>query len=214
MRAVLGVDVQPTFCEEGGLAVVGGNAVAAAAGKFLADNIDEYDAVATSQDWHIDPGEHWAREGETPDFNVSWPIHGAAGTEEAELHPDFVAAFADEDGHAPIDFRVYKGMGTAAYSAFEGIVGDAPTDVDATGPGLAEVLGDAGVTTIDVFGIATDHCVLRSVLDALDAGFDVRVITDLCVGVDAAASAAALEEMVAAGAALVTTDTAFAGVGR
>ena len=55
---------------------------------------------------------------------------------------------------------------------------------------------------IDVVGIATDYCVRASALDAIDGGWRVRVITDLVAGVALASSAAALEELEAAGAEL------------
>ena len=54
-------------------------------------------------------------------------------------------------------------------------------------------------------GIATDHCVRATVLDALDAGYEVTVLTDLVAGVDEAAAQAALHEMEAAGAVLATS---------
>ena len=84
--ALLIVDVQPTFCEEGSLPVDGGNFIA----KRIADLIGgshEYDMVVTTQDWHIDPGAHFD---DQPDFANTWPRHGVAGTPEAELHPSLI----------------------------------------------------------------------------------------------------------------------------
>ena len=83
-RALLVVDVQPTFCEGGALPVAGGNDVAEAIARYAAARRDRYDLVVTTQDWHIDPGEHFS---EHPDFVDTWPPHGVAGTTEAELHP-------------------------------------------------------------------------------------------------------------------------------
>src|SRR5690606_26846937 len=82
-RALLGVDLTPTFCEGGGLPVDGGNDTAARVASFLDDHGGDYDLVVFSEDWHIDPGEHWATEGTDPDFATTWPKHGPAGTDEA-----------------------------------------------------------------------------------------------------------------------------------
>ena len=59
-RALLIVDVQPTFCEGGALAVAGGNAVAERIADFVTEYQDEYDLIVTTQDWHIDPGSHFS----------------------------------------------------------------------------------------------------------------------------------------------------------
>ena len=79
-RALVIVDVQPTFCEGGSLAVEGGNQVAADIAALI--NSDHgYALVATTQDWHIEPGDHFSEE---PDFIDSWPPHGIAHTPDAE----------------------------------------------------------------------------------------------------------------------------------
>src|SRR5690554_6070828 len=188
-RALLVVDVQPTFCEGGALGVEGGNAVAEAIARFVAEHRGDYDLVVTTQDWHIDPGAHFS---ETPDFVDSWPPHGVAGTAEAELHP----ALADL---AP-DASVKKGAYEAAYSGFEG--------VDPEGRSLAEILTRAAVTEVDVVGIAESHCVKATAIYAISLGLSVRVFTDLTVPVSPELGEAAREEMVAHGARL---EPAFAG---
>lgn len=202
-RALLVVDVTPTFCEGGGLPVEGGHAVAEAVAAHIAALGDRYRSIVASEDWHIDPGEHWAPEGRDPDFRTSWPRHGVAGTDEARVHPAVRAAL----DASPVKHRlVRKGMHAAAYSAFEGVVVDDPSVLDPTGPGLAEWLRQEGIEALDVVGIATDHCVLASARDALSAGFEVTVLEDLCAGVAPDTSAAALESLAAAGATVTTAD--------
>lgn len=185
-RALLVVDVQPTFCEGGALAVAGGNDVAHAIAQFAAEHRADYDLVVTTQDWHVDPGEHFST---TPDFVDTWPPHGVAGTAEAELHP----ALADL---AP-DASVRKGAYAAAYSGFEG--------VDAQGTPLAEILAASGITAVDVVGIAESHCVRATALDAHGLGLRTRVLTDLTVPVTPALGAAAREELRAAGVELAAS---------
>jgi nicotinamidase-related amidase len=47
------------------------------------------------------------------------------------------------------------------------------------GPDLAAVVGDGPLT---VAGVATDCCVISTVLPAADAGMAVRLVTDACAG--------------------------------
>ncbi|MCY4663489.1 MAG: isochorismatase family protein, partial [Acidimicrobiaceae bacterium] len=56
-----------------------------------------------------------------------------------------------------------------------------------------------GVEAVDVVGIATDHCVRATALDAAAAGFATSVLVAHCAGVAPDTSATALEEMAAAG---------------
>ncbi|MCM3662211.1 isochorismatase family protein [Georgenia satyanarayanai] len=160
-RALLVVDVQPTFCEGGALPVAGGTAVAQAVAAYAAAYRDRYALVVTTQDWHIDPGRHFATPPEEPDYVDTWPPHGVAGTAEAELHP----ALADL---AP-DASVKKGQYAAAYSGFEGTDGEGRT--------LAQLLD--GVDAVDVVGLAESHCVKETALDAVRAGMSARVLSDL-----------------------------------
>lgn len=182
-RALIVVDVQPTFCEGGSLSVEGGNAVAERIAAFARTHRGAYDLVATTQDWHIDPGSHFS---DTPDFVDTWPPHGVAGTPEAELHP----ALAGLDA----DVAVKKGMYAAAYSGFEGTTADGST--------LQRALEAAGVTDVDVVGLAESHCVAQTALDAQEAGFTTRVLTDLTEPVSEELGAAARVRMTQAGVVL------------
>lgn len=182
-RALIVVDVQPTFCEGGSLPVEGGNAVAERIADFARTHRGAYDLVTTTQDWHIDPGSHFS---DTPDFVDTWPPHGVAGTPEAELHP----ALVDLDA----DVAVKKGMYAAAYSGFEGTTADGST--------LQRALEAAGVTDVDVVGLAESHCVAETALDAQEAGFTTRVLTDLTEPVSEELGAAARVRMSQAGVTL------------
>jgi len=183
-RALIIVDVQPTFCEGGALAVSGGNAVAERVAAYAAAHRGDYALVVTTQDWHIDPGEHFS---ETPDFVDTWPPHGVAGTAEAELHPALTAL-------AP-DVSVKKGQYAAAYSGFEG--------VDETGTGLDAILRARGIEALDVVGLAESHCVKDTALDGVRGGYRVRVLTDLTAPVSPEQGEAARAAMAEAGVELV-----------
>ncbi len=192
-RALIVVDVQNDFCEGGSLAVTGGADVAAAITELIGNATAGYRHVVATRDHHIDPGPHFARPPAEPDYEGSWPPHCVAGTEGVGFHPNFAPAVASGAVAAVFD----KGAYDAAYSGFEG--------ADENGTGLADWLRERGVTEVDVVGIATDHCVRATALDAARAGLRTRVLLDLTAGVAPHTTARALEELRAAGVALTGT---------
>ena len=174
------VDVQNDFCEGGSLAVQGGAATAAAISRHVAAEAEAYAHVVASRDYHLDPGDHFSDE---PDFSASWPAHCVADTAGAQFHQDFDTS--------QVQAVFSKGANSAAYSVFEGI--------DEAGTPLVVWLRERGVAELDVVGIATDHCVRATALDAARHGFTTRVLLSLTAGVHPATTAAALDEMRAAG---------------
>lgn len=175
--ALLVVDVQNDFCEGGSLAVAGGAQVAR---RIHDDLLETYPVIAATRDWHIDPGAHFST---TPDYVDSWPVHCRARTGGAEFHPNL---------RLPVRVPVFsKGAYSAAYSGFEGH--------DTDGASLAEWLAAHTISSVDIVGIATDHCVRATALDAVAAGLAVRVLADYTAGVAEESTRAALAEFTAAG---------------
>ena len=133
-----------------------------------------------SRDWH--PPNHCSfREQGGP-----WPGHCIAGTAGAQFAPGL---------RLPPTVRIVDKATTAetdAYSAFGGTA-------------LAGTLRAAGVKRLVIGGLATDYCVLSTVLDALREGFEVFVLEDAIRAVDAhpGDGEKALREMCDAGARLV-----------
>ncbi|WP_293785356.1 isochorismatase family protein [uncultured Aeromicrobium sp.] len=163
-KALIVVDVQNDFCEGGSLAVPGGAKVAADVHELIERSRDEYAAVVATRDHHIDPGGHFS---ENPDYIDSWPPHCVAGTPGAQLH-------------APLTTRLFdavfdKGEYAAAYSGFEGVT--------STGTSLGTYLQAHGIDAVDIVGIATDHCVRATALDAASAGLAVTVLRDYVAAV-------------------------------
>lgn len=186
MRGLLIVDVQVDFCEGGALGVAGGTAVAEGITRFLAEHSGDYAVIIASRDWHdadSDNGGHFALEGE-PNFVDTWPIHCVADTPGADYHAALDTQF--------ITHHVKKGQGIPAYSMFEGSTDDGQT--------VADIVGSTGVTSVDVVGIATDHCVLASATDALGVGLDVTIDTTLIAAVSDEAGSQALAQLQSAGA--------------
>jgi len=178
-RALVVVDGQNDFCEGGGLAVAGGAAVAEAISAHVRAHASEYAHVVATRDHHVDPGGHFS---EQPDYLETWPAHCVAGTDGVELHPRLE--------REPIEAVFDKGHHSAAYSGFEATSDGVP---------LADWLRRHGVDAVDVVGIATDHCVRATALDAVGEGFATRVLLPLTAGVSQATTDAALEQLRAAG---------------
>ncbi|HYQ74171.1 isochorismatase family protein [Cellulomonas sp.] len=220
-RALIVVDVQNDFCEGGALAVAGGAAVAEQVTAFLSRAADAYDVVVATADWHEplphDNAGHFAV-GADPDYVATWPEHCVRDTAGAAYHPAL---------RLPADaVHVRKGQGRQDYSGFEGVLtpgagspaGGAATGsatesaaeagalADAAPAGLADALRARAVDGVDVVGLATDHCVTATALDALAAGFDVRVLTDLTAGVGVRTTIDALTRLAARGVTLTTSD--------
>lgn len=191
-RALLIVDVQNDFTENGALAVAGGDAVASGVSRFLAAHAADYAVVIASRDWHDADGDNGGHFAEEPDFVDSWPVHCVAGTPGAEYDSNLQTE--------AVTHHIRKGQGRPAYSMFEGETEDGST--------VAKILSCAGVLSVDVVGIATDHCVRASALDAIEHGLHVRILTDLVAGVGEESSEAALAELAHAGAQLTSSGTA------
>ena len=188
-RALIVVDVQNDFVEGGSLAVTGGRDVATRISEHLAAHAADYVVIAASRDWHHAPVDgdtnsgHFAAPGEEPDFATTWPVHCVDDSPGSDYAPELVTD--------AVTHHVRKGQGVPAYSAFEGITDDGTT--------LADVLRAAGVTDVDVTGIATDYCVRATALDARQEGFAVHLLDGLHAGVAPDSSRAAVAEMQEAG---------------
>ncbi|MEM9608370.1 MAG: isochorismatase family protein [Actinomycetota bacterium] len=182
-QAMIVVDVQNDFCPGGSLPVEGGDDVAAGITDWLADHADRYDLVVATADWHPRPSEaaatgfdHFA---DKPDYRSTWPPHCVRDSVGAEFHPDL---------RLPSDTVVVrKGQDSAAYSGFEG--------TDRAGASLADLLSGAGIDEVDVAGLATDHCVRATAVDAVATGLRTRVLRHLCAGVDPVTTDEAIAEM-------------------
>jgi nicotinamidase/pyrazinamidase len=187
-KALLVVDVQNDFCEGGSLAVAGGAAIASKISDYLKSS--DYDLIVGSRDWHDSDNNnsgHFADSGSDPDYTNSWPRHCVAGSHGADYHPNLASEL--------IQTHILKGQGAHGYSAFEGVTEDSES--------LAEVLKVNGINELDVVGIATDHCVLASALDANKLGLKVRVISSLTAGVSPESTEKAIDLLVDSGVEVV-----------
>ena len=181
-EALVVVDVQNDFCPGGALAVPEGDGVVAGINALWG----EFRAVVLTQDWH--PAghssfatSHWGRQPyETVDMpygpQVLWPDHCVQGTPGADFHPRL---------RTDADLILRKGFRPEvdSYSAFFENDHRTPT-------GLAGYLGERGIDTITLVGLATDFCVSYSALDGARLGFRVTVREDLARAIDLSGSLA------------------------
>ena len=187
--SLLIVDVQNDFCPGGALPVADGDQVAIPLSRLAVSFSAAGLMVLASRDWH--PG----ASGHFQPYGGPWPVHCVQGSVGAAFHPALQLPASVE--------VISKGMEAESdgYSAFEGL--------SATGQPLAELLSAAGVDQLCVGGLATDYCVRATVLDALERGFAVTLLTDCVAGVNVQQgdSRRALMEMEQAGARMLTLDS-------
>lgn len=177
------VDVQNDFCPGGALAVPRGDEIVPLVNRIAAG----FAHVVLTQDWHppghasfasAHPGKQPFETIELPyGTQVLWPDHCVQGTAGAEFHPSL------DVPHAELVLRKGFVPTIDSYSAFRENDRKTPT-------GLASYLRERGLARITTVGLATDYCVLYSVLDAREAGFEVAVETRACRGLDTGGSLA------------------------
>lgn len=179
-RALLIVDVQNDFLPTGSLPVPQGDEVIVVANALMRRGAAYYDLIVATKDFH--PEEHGSfadvhglHPGDLIDLfgiqQILWPRHCVENSYGAQLPTSLDSHF--------IDKIVYKGTNPQidSYSAFF----DNKRKQDT---GLHKIFQKAGIAALDVMGLATDYCVLYSVVDALSLGYDITVYAAGCRGID------------------------------
>lgn len=157
--ALIIVDVQRCFISGGTLAVHDGDSVVPVLNRYIALFHGRGLPIVATRDWH--PPDHCSF---TPQGGP-WPPHCIAGTEDAAFAPGL---------ELPDEMQVISGATEAEREAYSGFDG---TD-------LAERLHGKGVRRLFIGGLATDYCVLYTVLDGLKEGFEVYLLLDAVRGVN------------------------------
>jgi nicotinamidase/pyrazinamidase len=198
--ALLVVDVQRDFLPGGALAVPRGDEVVEVINRIE----PLYEVVVATLDWH--PPDHCSfaskhpshAAGEVIDLDgvpqILWPVHCVQGSAGAEFAQGLKIDRFQKVFHKGTDPAI------DSYSAFF-------DNARRRSTGLGEYLKTHGLMDVHVCGLATDYCVVWSVLDALDLGFKVAVVRDACRGIDLQPgdSERALAKAASAGARLVTS---------
>lgn len=175
--ALIVVDVQNDFLPGGVLAAPGGGEVIEPLNDYIRQFARLQLPVFATRDWH--PGEHCSFR----EHGGRWPAHCVAGTHGAKFAPEL---------ELPLDVHVISKATQSESDAYSGFQGTE----------LARQLRDLGCTRVFVGGLATEHCVRATVLDARAAGLEVVVLADAIRALDAQPGDGehALTEMKASGA--------------
>ena len=219
--ASLSIDPQPTFCEDGGLAVEGGNAIMPKINEIRSKTVKGY----WTQDWH--PAGHssfasthgrspfteaWLKDGqivaefekgvEGPQdaiLQMFWTDHGIQNTEEANLHPIL---------HIPEgDLVLRKGTNPLidSYSCvFENDKVTRPRFRN--GQTLPDQLKADGIDTVVMSGLALDVCVRDGAVDLKKEGFRVIVVIDAAAAINLEGKEATLKKFAELGIETTTTE--------
>jgi nicotinamidase/pyrazinamidase len=183
--ALIVVDVQNDFADpRGSLYVRDGGAVVPVINEQVKAARIAGAFVVYTQDWHPASTPHFQKDGGI------WPVHCVKGTWGAELHPDLEV----------VGETLKKGTGGEdGYSAFS--VRD-PRSGETAPTRLEAMLRERGVQALTVCGLASDYCVIETVLDARRLGFSTGVLSEAIRAVDLQAGDGdrALERMREAGA--------------
>ncbi len=165
--ALVVVDVQNDFAHpSGSLYVRGGEEVVPLIDREIEAALATGALVVYTQDWHPPSTPHFQKDGGI------WPVHCVQDTWGAAFHPDLRV-------EGPV---VRKGAdGRDGYSGFS--VRD-PRSGETEATELERILRERGVERLVVCGLATDYCVLETVLDARRLGFPTTVLREAIRAVD------------------------------
>lgn len=169
------VDIQNDFCPGGALPIPQGDEVIPVANFWIEAARSKQIPIYCSRDFH--PREH-------PSFEAqggSWPPHCIQETRGAAFHPDL---------NVPETARIVT----------KGVRFDKDQNSVFDETGLAHRLERDGTGRLIVLGLALDVCVRASVLDGLEAGFEVSVILDGCRAVTEESGRETINELERAGA--------------
>lgn len=180
--ALIIVDVQNDFLPGGSLPVPAGDEVIPNLNRYIAAFLFRELPIFATRDWH--PPDHCSFHQQ----GGPWPAHCIAGTQGAAFPANL---------EIPCDTHIISKATSREKDAYSGF---SETELDA-------MLKSAGISGVFIGGLATDHCVLSTVRDALNQGYDIFVLKDAVRGLDADATSAALEEMAHLGAKLIDFET-------
>ncbi len=187
--ALLVVDVQNDFADpSGSLYVTGGEQIVPIVNAEVERAREAGAQVVYTQDWHPEHTPHFQRDGGI------WPVHCVEDTHGAEFHGDLIVADSEvvRKGHDGRD-------GYSGFSVRDPLSGERGDTL------LHEMLEANGIERLVICGLATDYCVVETVLDARMLGYPVEVLTDAvrAVELQPGDGATALARMREAGAELV-----------
>jgi nicotinamidase/pyrazinamidase len=158
--ALLITDIQKDFLPGGALPIVGGDEIIPVLNAYVKRFANAQARIFASRDWH--PANHVSFRNQ----GGPWPPHCVQDTDGAKFSPDLklssiigVVSKATNPDHE-------------SYSVFDG------TSFD-------HELKMCEVKRLFVGGLATDYCVVNTVIDARKLGYETVVLTDATLGINA-----------------------------
>jgi nicotinamidase/pyrazinamidase len=201
--ALLVVDLQPDFMPKGSLPVPDGDQVLKPIGALMESGI--FNVIVATQDWH--PPNHVSFASNHPGRKpmdriqlygheqVLWPDHCVQGTQGAALDPRL------NWNRVSAVIRKATDPATDSYSAMRNNWnprGHRPPT------GLTGYLRSLDVSSLYVCGLARDYCVKWTVEDALDEGFRVWMLWDLCRAINPSSDDYLRDDLARRGAQIIT----------
>ena len=159
--ALIIVDVQNDFCPGGSLAVEGGDDVATAITGLAAHFKNAGARIFATQDWHPENHSSFAEQG------GPWPPHCVQDSSGAQFHANL---------RLPIGTSIIRKGSDPAVDAYSGFLDSQ----------LEEQLQRAEIKRLFIGGLATDYCVLNTVLDARKLGYETLLVEDAIAAVNVA----------------------------
>jgi nicotinamidase/pyrazinamidase len=157
--AFLITDIQVDFLPGGALPVAGGDEIIPVINSYTKRFQKTNAHIIASRDWH--PPNHMSFKAQ----GGPWPLHCVRDTAGAKFSPDL------QIPQNALIISKATDPNREAYSAFDGT-------------SLSEQLWKLGVYRLFVAGLATDYCVVNTVLDARKLGFEAVVLMDATLGID------------------------------
>jgi len=201
--ALLVVDVQSDFLPGGALPVKGGDEIVSPIADLM--EAGRFGMIVAAQDWH--PPEHVSFASNHPGRRaferielygheqILWPDHCVQGTAGAELRPGMPWARA---------VAIIRKATDAAIDSYSALRNNWDSKGNRPPTGLAGYLKNRGAWQIFICGLARDFCVRWTAEDALQEGFQVNVIWDLCRSLEPNRDDLLRRELSAAGVRITT----------
>ena len=181
--ALIIANIQIDFLPGGALPVLEGDSVIPVINDYLKIFRRAGASIFAVRDWH--PQNHVSFTGQ----GGQWPPHCIQESEGAKFHPDLKLP-----------------EGTVIISKATDTLNDSYSSFDGTE--LAQNLEMQGIYRLFVGGLATEYCILNTVLDSRKLGFGTLLLSDAVRGINAKPNDTnrAIEEMVSTGADQVTLE--------
>lgn len=157
--ALLISDIQNDFLPDGALPVLDGDKIIPVVNDYIIRFKSASSHIIASRDWHPSTHTSFKTQGGV------WPVHCVQGSNGAKFSPKL------KSPNQTLIISKATDPKQEAFSAF-----------DSTN--LTNELRQRGIKRLFVAGLATDYCIVNTVLDSRKLGFETIVLMDAILGID------------------------------